>query len=181
MALPFPFASRVLAMRVLAIAIATLSVSACEGLLDFDCGVVTRTVANGVVRDPAGASLATVQVDLSETVGPATLRLSAGVMGPANSAGAPLKGRVTAARLVTETGELIAEIPTGTATLYLDVVVALNKDLASKEEYMRVRDMLLTTRAKVILETDLPGLARIETTLNDARDLPGDVQQCRYS
>jgi hypothetical protein len=180
-ALPFPFAVTTRTSRLLAIAIAALSLSACDGLLDFDCGVVARTVANGVVRDPAGASLATVQVDLSENVGPALLRLSAGVMGPANSAGAPLKGRVTAARLVTETGELIAEIPTGTATLYLDVVVALNKDFASKEEYMRVRDMLLTTRAKVILETDLPGLARIETTLNDARDLPGDVQQCSYS
>ena len=80
-----------------------------------------------------------------------------------------------------ESGELIAEIPTGTETLYLDVVVALNKDLASTEEYARVRGILLTTRAKVILETSLPGLARIETTLNDARDLPGDIQQCSYS
>ena len=178
-AFPFAFTSRT--SRVLAIAIATLALSACEGLLDFDCGVVRKTVANGVVRDPAGAMLATVQVDLSENVGPDLLRLSAGVMGPANSAGAPLKGRVTAARLVTESGELIATIPTSTATLYVDAVVALNMDVPSREEYARVRGALLTTRAKVVLETDLPGLARIETTLSDAQDLPGDVQQCRYS
>ena len=177
----FPFAITSRASRAIAIALTALSLSACDGLLDYDCGVVTKTVANGVVRDPAGATLATVQVDLSESVGPDLLRLSAGVMGPANSAGAPLKGRVTAARLVTESGELIATIPTSTATLYLDVVVALNMDVPSRQEYARVRSALLTTRAKVVLETDLPGLARIETTLSDAKDLPGDIQQCRFS
>ena len=109
-------------------------------------GSSVSTVANGVVRDPAGATLATVQVDLSENVGPALMRLSAGVMGPANSAGAPLKGRVTAARLETESGELIAAIPTGTSTLYVDAVVALNMELPSRQEYARVRGALLTAQ-----------------------------------
>ena len=179
LAVPLAVTSRV--ARVIATAIAALSLSACDGLLDFDCGVVSRTVANGVVRDPAGATLATTQADLSDNVGPSFLRLSVGVMGAGGSAGAPLKGHVTAARLEAESGQLVATIPTSTATLYLDVVVALNMDLPSRDEYARVRGILLTGKAKVVLETDLPGLARIETTLADPQDVPGDVKQCRYS
>ena len=164
-----------LASRNLTIAMTALS--ACD--IGWDCGTVRRTVANGTVRDAAGETLATAQVDLSENVGPSYLRLSAGVMGPANSAGAPLKGHVTRARLVTEGGETLAEIPTGTSTLYIDAVVALNVDLSSDAEYARVRNALLTGRAKIVLETDLPGRERIETTLPDARDEPGNVQRCR--
>ena len=160
-------------MHLLVIAFTTLSLSACG----WDCGTVRRTEAKGTVRDAAGVTLATVRVDLSENVGPSSVRLSAGVMGPAGSAGAPLKGRVTGGRLVTEGGELIAEIPTGTETLYLDVVVALNVELPSRD-YERVRGELLTARAKVILETDLPGRERIETILGDARELPGEVGRC---
>jgi hypothetical protein len=161
--------------RLLATATAALSLSACG----FDCGTVSRTVANGTVRDAAGATLATVQVDLSENVGPSFLRLSVGVMGSAGSAGAPLRGHVTRARLVTEGGELLAEIPTGTGTLYVDAVVALNLDLPSEDEYARVRSAILTARAKVILDTDLPGREHIETPLPDAHDVPGSVQRCR--
>jgi hypothetical protein len=160
--------------RLLAVAITALSLSACG----WDCGTVTRTVADGTVRDASGVALATVQADVSDNVGPSFLRLSVGVMGPANSVGAPLKGHVTRARLVTEAGELIAEIPTGTSTLFRDAVVALNVDLPSRTEYDRVRSALMTSRAKVILETDLPGLAIIETTLQNARDLPGEVNRC---
>jgi len=163
--------------RFVTIAITALSLSACD--IGWDCGTARRTVANGTVRDLAGGTLATAEVDLSENVGPSYLRLSAGIMGPAASAGAPLKGHVTRARLVTEGGDLLDEIPTGTSTLYLDVVVALNVDLPSEAEYARVRDALLTTRAKIVLETDLPGRERIETTLADARDEPGNVQRCR--
>lgn len=159
---------------VLSIAVAALALTGCS----YNCGTTRHTVANGVVRDAANAALATVQVDLSDNLNPSFLRLSAGVMGPGGSAGAPLRGHVTRARLVTETGELLAEIPTSTATLYVDAVVALNMDLSSDAEYARVRTALLTTRAKVILETDLPGRELIETTLSDARDVPGQVGRC---
>jgi len=165
------------ASRLLAIAATALSLIGCE--IGWDCGVVRRTVADGMVRDAAGTTLATVQVDLHENVNPSYLRLSAGVMGSGGSAGAPLKGHVTRARLVTEGAELIAEIPTGTSTLYIDAVVALNVDLTSEAEYDRVRAALFTNRAKVVLETDLPGRERIETTLGGTRDEPGDVQRCR--
>ena len=160
--------------RLLAVAVAALSLSACE----YDCGTVSRTVANGTVTDAAGVTLASVQVDLSENVNPSSLRLSGGVIAPPNSAGAPLKGRVTRARLVTESGELIAEIPTSTAALYVDAVVALNTDLPSRNEYSRVRGALMTGRAKVILETDLTGRERLETVLRDARDVPSSAQRC---
>ena len=79
---------------------------------------------------------------------------------------------------MTEGGELIADIPTGTDMLYIDVVIALNEDIASRDEYARVRSALLTARAKVIVETDLPGRALLESTLQDARDVPGEVQRC---
>jgi hypothetical protein len=57
-------------------------------------------------------------------------------------------------------------------------VVALNVELPSRAEYDRARSTLLTSRAKVVLETDLPGLSVIETTLQDALDIPGEVQRC---
>ena len=167
-------ASRRLLSRSLIVAVAALASSGCG----WDCGTVSRTVANGTLRDAAGVTLATVQADLSENVGPSSLRLSVGVMAPGGSAGAPLKGHVTRARLVTDAGELLAEIPTGTGTLYLDVVVALPGDMLSRAEYDRVRRALLTSRAKVLLETDLPGRERLETTLSDAREVPGEVNRC---
>jgi hypothetical protein len=160
--------------RLFATAIAALSLSACG----WDCGTVTRTTANGPLRDAAGATLATAQVDLSENVGPSSLRLSAGVMGPAGSGGAPLRGRVTRARLVTEGGELIAEIPTGTATLYIDAVVALTGVDLSRSDYDRVRRELMSARARVILETTVPGREVVEAVLTDVRDAPGEVGRC---
>jgi hypothetical protein len=159
---------------ILATAVASLSLSACS----YDCGVVSRTVANGTVRDAADAALATAQAELSDHLHPSFLRLGVGVMGSSGSAGAPLKGHVTRARLVTDAGELLAEIPTGTSTLPSDGVVALNVDLPSRNDYSRVRSALLTNRAKVIIDTDLPGREHIETTLSDARDVPGQVQRC---
>jgi hypothetical protein len=80
---------------------------------------------------------------------------------------------------VTETGTLIAEIPTGTATLYIDAVVALSIELPSRDEYTRVRSSLATQRAKLVLETDLPGRALIETTLDEAHEVPDNVSRCR--
>ena len=160
--------------RIVSIAISVLSLSACG----WDCGTVNRTTAIGPLRDASGATLATAQVDLSENVGPSSLRLSAGVMGPAGSAGAPLKGNVTRGRVVTESGELIAEIPTGTATLYLDAVVALTGIDLSRSEYDRVRRALMSARARVILETTVPGLEVVEAVLTDVRDAPGEVGRC---
>ena len=168
------FASPGRRMRTAAIAISALSLSACG----WDCGTVNRTTASGPLRDASGATLATAQVDLSENVGPSSLRLSAGVMGPPNSAGAPLKGNVTRGRVVTEAGELIAEIPTGTATLYLDAVVALTGIDLSRSEYDRVRRELMSARARVILETTVPGFEVVEAVLTDVRDAPGEVNRC---
>jgi hypothetical protein len=172
-----PYTISRVTVRRAALGLAALLLSAC----DFDCGTVSRTVANGTLRDAADVTLGTVRADLSENVGPSFLRLSVGIIGPSGASGAPLRGHVTRARLVTETGELIAEIPTGTSTLYSEAVVALNSDLPSKAEYARVRGALLTARTKVVLETDLPGRERLETTLSDARDVPGEVRRCRYN
>jgi hypothetical protein len=163
------------AARAVALAVATLSLTGCR--LGWDCGTELRTTASGAVRDAANVTLATVQAEVRHEV-PTRYWLSTGVMGSGGSAGAPLKGRVTRARLVAESGELIAEIPTGTSTLYVDVVVALNVELPSRSDYERVRAALLTGRAKVIIETDLAGRERLETTLTEIRDLPGEIQRC---
>lgn len=160
--------------RLFATATTALSLSACG----WDCGTVTRTVANGTVRDAAGTTLATAQVNLTDEIGPSFLRLGVGLMAPGGTAGAPLRGHVTRARFTTEAGELLAEIPTSTETLYLDAVVAFNGFL-SRSQYDRVRSALLTKRTKVILDTDLPGREHIETTLPDVTDGPGVVQRCR--
>jgi hypothetical protein len=163
--------------RYVAIAVAAFSLSAC----DYDCGTRGGTIASGTVRDATGATLAIVEASVTDYLRPSFLRLSVGVMAPGSTAGEPLKGHVTGARLVTETGALISEIPTGTSTLYLTVVAALNIDLPSRAEYDRVRSALYTTRAKVILETDLPGRERIETVLSSVRDVPENIQQCRWN
>jgi hypothetical protein len=159
---------------IVAIVVAALSVSACS----YDCGTERKTVATGTVRDAAGVTLATADVHLSDNLNPSFLRLSAGILGLPGSAGVPLRGHVTRARLVTEGGELLAEIPTSTATLYVDHVVVLNVDLSSEEEYGRVRSALLSARAKIIIDTDLAGREHIETTLTDAHDEPGQVGRC---
>jgi hypothetical protein len=163
--------------RRVAIAIGALSLSAC----DYDCGTRGGTAASNTVRDAGGAALATVEASATEYLRPSYFRLSVGVMAAGSTAGEPLKGHVTGARLVTEEGELISEIPTGTGTLYLTVVVALNIDLPSRGEYDRVRSQLATGRARVILETDLPGRERIETVLTSVRDVPEKISKCRWN
>ena len=160
--------------RLVATATTALSLSACG----WDCGTLTRTVANGTVRDAGGTTLATAQVNLTDEIGPSFLRLGVGLTAPAGSGGAPLRGHITGARLTTESGEVLADIPTGTETLGLDAVIALNTFL-SRSEYDRVRSALLSKRAKVIVDSDLPGREHIETTLPDVTDGPGVVQRCR--
>ncbi|MDF1505199.1 hypothetical protein [Roseisolibacter sp. H3M3-2] len=161
-------------LRAVPIAAAALALQACA----YDCGTAARTVAGGTVRDAAGATLATVEVELRETVGPSAFHLSVGVLGAAGAAGAPLRGRVTVALLVAAGGAVLAEIPTDTATLYVDAVVALRVARVSEAEYARVRDALLAGRARVVLETALPGRERLEAAVGGARDLPGEVGRC---
>ena len=163
--------------RFVAIAVAALSLSAC----DYDCGTRGGTIASGTVRDAGGTTLATVEASVTDYLRPSFLRLSVGVMANGSTAGEPLKGHVTAARLVTETGELISEVPTSTETLYLTVVVALNVDLPSRQEYDRIRSAFYTTRTKVILETDLPGRELIETVLSNVREVPEQINRCRFN
>src|SRR4051812_17265068 len=94
--------------RLLATFAAAMSLSACS----YDCGENGSTVANGVIRDAAGVTLATVQASVADHLHPSFLRLSVGVMGSANSAGVPLKGHVLRAQLVSASGEVLGNIPT---------------------------------------------------------------------
>ena len=47
-----------------------------------------------------------------------------------------------------------------------------------RDDYARVRAALLTSRANVVLDTDLPGREHLETTLADARDVAGQMGRC---
>jgi len=151
-----------------------LSITACS----WECGTARRTVASAIVQSGTDAPVGTAQVNLSDNVGPSFLRLSVAVLGPPSAGGAPLRGHVTSARLVTEAGELLAEIPIGTETLYSEAVVALNADLRTRNEYDRIRGALLTNRTKIILDTDVAGLEHLEATFADAHDEPGQLQRC---
>jgi hypothetical protein len=172
---PFMIASRF--ARLPAIAATAFSLSACE----YDCGIQGGTQTSGTVRDAAGVTLGIAQASVGDYLRPSFLRLSASVNAPSGSAGAPLKGHVTGARLVSETGELISAIPTGTETLFSDGVVALNIDLPSRGEYDRVRSALSTGRARIILDTDLPGREHIETILGTVIQTPANIQKCRWN
>jgi hypothetical protein len=163
--------------RLPAIAATAFSLSACE----YDCGLQGGTQANGTVRDAAGVVLGTAQASVGDYLRPSFLRLSASVNGTNGAGGAPLKGHVTSASLVTETGALLSAIPTGTSTLFSEGVVALNIDLPSRGEYDRVRSALATGRARIVLDTDLPGRGHIETVLGTVSETPANVGQCRFN
>jgi hypothetical protein len=79
---------------------------------------------------------------------------------------------------VTESGEQLAEVPTGTETLYLTVVVALPSLRVSRSDYDRARAALLSGRARLVLDTDLPGREHIETVLTDTRVEPSNIGRC---
>ncbi len=99
-------------------------------------------------------------------------------MEPTVSVTGSLRGHVTRAQLLTESGEVIAEIPATTDQLAVNVIVALRMKPLSEAEYARVRLALLGGRTRIALETDLPGRERLEAVLVDARDVPGSVQRC---
>jgi hypothetical protein len=161
--------------RMLGVAL-TLTLTACD--FTYECGVASRTTASATVRDAGNAALGTATAEVSEHIRPSFFFLSVSMMAPGGTAGAPLRGHVTRARFVTETGQLIAEIPTSTATLYVDAVFALNMNLPSRDEFDRVRGLILTNRTRVIIETDLPGRTLIETTLVGAHEGPSELGRC---
>ena len=163
--------------RLPAIAATAFSLSACE----YDCGLQGGTQASGSVRDAVGVELGTAQASVGDYLRPSFLRLSASVNGPSGAGGAPLRGHVTSASLVSESGEVLSAIPTGTSTLFSEGVVALNIDLPSRGEYDRVRSALATGRARIILDTDLAGREHIETVLGTVSQTPANVGRCRFN
>lgn len=161
-------------IRTLSIAAAAATLSACS----YDCGTVRGAVAKGTIKDASGTTLGSVTADVTEHIGPRFIRLSVGVIGPPNAGGAPLRGHVTRARFVDAAGELLAEIPVSTATLYSEAVVALNLDLSSVDEYTRVREAILGGQTRVILETNLAGREMLQATLTETQDVPGEINRC---
>jgi len=160
--------------HIIILATATVLPSACT----YECGTLRSTVASGTVRTASGNTLATAQATLSDFLRPTYMNLGVGLMAPAGSAGAPLKGHVTSAKLVTQTGELLYDIPTSTDQLYVDVVIALNTNVSSRDQYERIRSALLSKGAKIVLDTDVAGLEHIETTLTEANDVAGKTSRC---
>jgi hypothetical protein len=161
-------------LRCTMIALAAMTFSAC-----YRCGERSNSVASGMLHDDAGTLIATGEASLTDRLGPTSRHLTVAVSGTANSAGAPLKHHVVRGRLVSAGGEVLFEIPTGTETLYLTTVVALNKEL-SRSEYDRTQHLLLTNTLRIALETDLPGREHIEIPLVGARKQSGNVHRCSF-
>lgn len=148
--------------------LALLVQASCVPLLDDSCGPVMReTGVRGEIRDAAGTRLATAQVSLMEVRGgDPPRRILAIVMGPGyGSAGAPLKGHVTRARLVSgSTGQLLHEmsVAPGLADEVLRTEAVPVPDAAVFES---LRSRFLAGDVVLELETSLPGREKLRTPL----------------
>jgi hypothetical protein len=131
-------------------------------LLDDSCGPTQRsTTAQGEARD-GGAVLVSVTTGVVETRGSSS-GLGAIFMGERGSFGAPLRGHVTAARLVDEGGVARYTFPLHPAPPLGDEVIgATSLGIPDTDAAKRV---LRSGQAVLLLETDLPGQAAVAVPL----------------
>lgn len=87
------------------------------------------------------------------------------VVGPAyGSAGAPLKGHVTSARLVGPGDRILYEIPT-TPGLGDEVLRTVPETIADETTFSALRRSFRVGEAVLLLRTDLPGKEQLRTPL----------------
>lgn len=165
--MPSPRTPRVIIIAALLL----LSVQGCGR----QCGIADQTVANSTLRDPAGVTLATVGMLLREYVGPRSFTVAINVDIPINGTDASLHGHVVRARWVSESGELLSELET---TPVGNVVVALLSQETSNAEFLRLRQAVLTTHTRLLLDTDLPGREHLVAVMSDVQHVSLDAPAC---
>lgn len=139
------------------------------GALPFDdsCGPETRgTYIRGEIRDAGGTLVGVTNFSLTEVRGGAQPRtIVSVVVGPAyGSAGAPLKGHVTSARLVGPGDRTLYEIPT-TPGLGDDVLRTVHEPVADEAAFSALRRSFRAGEVVLLLRTDLPGREQLRTPL----------------
>ena len=159
--------------RIVIAACAALSLSACHR----QCGIVSSTVGKATVRGPSGVAVASVSFLLREEVGPTKYYIAGGLETLGDVPRTGLWGHVTRARLVTASGETLVEMETASAT-FGGFVIAHTSNPLSYSEFVRLRDALLTTRTRLLVDTNLVGLEHLDTPINDARLVPGAPTAC---
>ncbi len=148
-----------------------------------DCSTTTNVAtAAGTIRDVAGVALASADAAASEEMrSPERWALRASIWTASGPAGAPLKGHIIAARLLYPSGMLLYAVPATSSIVTPYYVTSLQVVLPNAGAYASARDALMSGRVKLVLETDLPGLERLETTLTDARYQPAERRRCPYT
>jgi hypothetical protein len=140
----------------------------CGALLyDDGCGPETReTSVGGEVRDAAGTRLGTAAFRLVEVRGGAQPRsLHPVVMGPAyGSAGAPLRGHVTAARLVGPGGATLFELSVAPG-LGDEVLRTTPVPIPDEAAFAALKQEFRAGRVVLDLRTDLAGREQIRVPL----------------
>jgi hypothetical protein len=139
------------------------------GALPFDdsCGPETRgTYVHGQIRDAGGTLVGVANVSLNEVRGGAQPRtIFPVVVGPAfGSAGAPLKGRVTSARLVGPGDRTLYEIPTAPG-VGDQVLHTVPEPVADEAAFSALRRSFRAGEVVLLLRTDLPGREQLRTPL----------------
>lgn len=136
-------------------------------LPDDSCGPESReTSITGEVRDAAGTRLGTAAFRLVEVRGGTQPRsLHPVVMGPAyGSAGAPLKGHVTAARLVGPAGETLFELSVAPG-LGDEVLRTTPEPIADEAAFAALKQKFRAGGVVLDLRTDLAGREQIRVPL----------------
>lgn len=145
-----------------------LLAAGCGALLfDDSCGPETRgTYLHGEIRDAGGTLVGVANVSLNEVRGAEQPRtIFPVVAGPAyGSAGAPLKGHVTSARLVGPGDRTLYEIST-TPGFGDQVLHTVPEPVADEAAFSALRRSFRAGDVVLILRTDLPGKEQLRTPL----------------
>ena len=164
-------------LRRLSLVVLAILPSACT----FDCSDYTnRTSASGVLRDAANAELAVASIALYEKVDTQNWWMTVDVESAFGSGGAPLRGHVLSARVLSATGEVLVELDPAAPEHFMHSVVGDYVPFASQAAMLGMREAMMSGTLRVAIETDLPGRERLETRLSSTSHVPYVKKECEY-
>ena len=146
-----------------------------------ECGPEGRwTGSSATIRDTAQTAIGLVYVTLNEQRDESSTRwLSVTFNGAGNSQTSPLRGHVTAARLVSSAGVTLYDIEVNKSPDYVYVIVITKTEYSlSPNRFESIRQELIAGNVVAEVTTDLPGLELIRTPLPKAPDSGFRRSQC---